>query len=96
MLELLACPHCQVALPPDPPGVLHCGRCGQAYTILAPEALATERRKITDERNILLLVGGAMFMLYVAPVLLTLLYLGVVVFIYLLVFIGLVASGGMS
>lgn len=59
-------------LPPNPPGVFHCGRCGEPFTVPGPADLERQAKKRRDERNVLLLVGAAIFVMYVAPVLLAL------------------------
>lgn len=92
----LACPHCEAVLPADPPGVLHCGRCGKPYTILGPEEIAKEQQKLKDEKHVLMLVGGAMFLIYVAPMLFALFYVVVVFAIYLAVAIGVVVGGAVG
>ena len=68
----LACPHCAAVLPPDPPGVLHCGACGKAYTIPGPDDLARMARKREEEKRLFLMVGGVFFLVYVAPILVAL------------------------
>lgn len=65
----LACPHCAAVLPPGPPGVLHCGACGKPYTIPGPDDLARMAKKREEEKRLALLVGGVVFLVYVAPVL---------------------------
>ncbi|MCA9609993.1 MAG: hypothetical protein KC619_30565 [Myxococcales bacterium] len=94
MAVSLACPHCAAVLPADPPGVLHCGRCGKPYTILGPDEIAKEQQKVKDEKHVLLLVGGAMFVVYVAPMLFTLIYVVVVFAIYLAVLVGALVGAG--
>jgi len=65
----LACPHCAAVLPPDPPGVLHCGSCGKPCTIPGPDDLARMAKKRVEEKRLALMVGGVVFLVYVAPVL---------------------------
>lgn len=92
----LACPHCQWVLPPGPPGQFHCGRCGKPYTIATPEQLAVIAKKRSEERNLLLIGGVFLFVFYVAPVLLTVVYIGAMMLIYLVVFLvfAIVAAAG--
>jgi hypothetical protein len=92
----LACPHCQWVLPPSAPGQLHCGRCGKLYTIATPEQLAVIAKKRSEERNLLLIGGVFLFVVYVAPVLLTVVYLGAMMIIYLVIFLvfAIVAAAG--
>ena len=96
MNTLLACPHCKSAVPLGAPGVFHCGRCGRPYTVASPEQLAVEAKRKSDERNVLLLIGGVVFVFYVAPVLLTVGYMCVMVLVYLVIAIvlGVAAAAG--
>lgn len=84
----LACPHCKTQVSHDPPGVLYCGSCGKAYTIPTAEDRARLAKKRADEKNVLLLVGGVVFLIYVMPVLLSMGYVCFMFVFYILIMIG--------
>lgn len=84
----LACPHCKTVLPENPPGTFYCGRCGKPFTVPGPDQLAREAKKRRDEKNVLMLVGAVVFVIYVLPVLMALGYVCFMVVIYLLMFLG--------
>lgn len=86
-MTVLACPHCSHALSPSPPGVFHCGHCGKPHTVATPEQLATLAAKHQEERKLLMIVGAVFFVIYVAPVLLTIIYVAAIFVIYLAFFV---------
>lgn len=74
MTTPLACPHCKTPQPAQPPGVWHCGKCGQPFRVAGPDELAAQRSKKEKERQVLMLVGAVVFVVYVLPMLLGLAY----------------------
>lgn len=84
----LACPHCKRVVGNDPPGVFYCGGCGKPYTIPSAEDLARLAKKRADEKRVLMLVGGAVCLVYVMPVLLVAGYMCFIFGFYLLLMIG--------
>jgi hypothetical protein len=84
----LACPHCKSVLPPNPPGVFHCGRCGKPFTVPGPQDLARLEKKRQDEKLVIMIVGAVVFLFYVGPILLAFGYMCFVMVIYVLMAIG--------
>jgi len=68
--------------------VLYCGSCGKAYAIPTAQERARVTKKREDEKHVLMLVGGAVFLIYVMPTLLALGYVCFVFVFYVLVLIG--------
>jgi len=68
--------------------VLYCGGCGKPYTIPTAEERARMDKKRADEKHVLLLVGGAVFLVYVLPVLVSMGYVCFMFVFYLLLMIG--------